>query len=392
MQVNALDGFSRIMPDAAHERAFRYYLKVGAWALATRGERGGAAACRAAALPSPALALLGCWRRVSAAPARCLGPPACPCQVVPTDYYTRLGRVVETSQYSVSEVGGCALGSERGGGGAGGGRSAVKGARTAHARVATHACAPPPLACALTCACIPPKPHLRLQPPPLPPLLPCPPAPQYAIRLLDPTASGIREAERLQAGAHDVAARTFTPYIDLVYDLSPILATINQSPAMLLHFLVRLCAVVGGAAAVTSMADKAVHAVMLAAGYQPRRAGASAGGLAGGSQPGGGSGSGSGGGGGGMVHPAFSGGMTSQGAGLRHAASAGGGSGSWGPRDMAGANGAAAATSRLASGSSADVGGAYPAYPAASNGSGSAGHAAPGAQPWGAQPPPPMGS
>lgn len=39
--------------------------------------------------------------------------------------------------------------------------------------------------------------------------------------------------------------------VDIMYDMSPIVVTINESPASFLHFLVRLCAVVGGAFAVT---------------------------------------------------------------------------------------------------------------------------------------------
>jgi hypothetical protein len=39
--------------------------------------------------------------------------------------------------------------------------------------------------------------------------------------------------------------------VDLMYDLSPIVVTINERPPSLLHLLVRLCAVVGGAFAIT---------------------------------------------------------------------------------------------------------------------------------------------
>lgn len=33
-QVNPLDGFSRIVPDEAHSKAYKYYLKVGHWRIA----------------------------------------------------------------------------------------------------------------------------------------------------------------------------------------------------------------------------------------------------------------------------------------------------------------------------------------------------------------------
>lgn len=42
-----------------------------------------------------------------------------------------------------------------------------------------------------------------------------------------------------------------TPSIDFNYDLSPIVVSINDHPPSLLHFVVRMCAVVGGAFAVT---------------------------------------------------------------------------------------------------------------------------------------------
>eukprot|EP00878_Enallax_costatus_P002501 GHUV01002681.1.p1 GENE.GHUV01002681.1~~GHUV01002681.1.p1 ORF type:complete len:518 (+),score=132.83 GHUV01002681.1:1664-3217(+) len=61
------------------------------------------------------------------------------------------------------------------------------------------------------------------------------------------------------ATAKDVA-------IDLSYDLSPIVNTISQTPAGLLHYLVRMCAVVGGVLSVTRMADKLVHGLMVSSG------------------------------------------------------------------------------------------------------------------------------
>lgn len=41
------------------------------------------------------------------------------------------------------------------------------------------------------------------------------------------------------------------PALDVQYDLSPIVMTINESPPSLLHFLVRVCAVLGGVFAIT---------------------------------------------------------------------------------------------------------------------------------------------
>lgn len=56
-------------------------------------------------------------------------------------------------------------------------------------------------------------------------------------------------------------------FVDFSYDLSPIVNEINASPGSLLHFMVRLCAVVGGVLSVTRMADKIVHALLVSAGY-----------------------------------------------------------------------------------------------------------------------------
>lgn len=41
------------------------------------------------------------------------------------------------------------------------------------------------------------------------------------------------------------------PALDFMYDLSPIIVSINDRPPSVLHFLVRLAAVVGGVFAVT---------------------------------------------------------------------------------------------------------------------------------------------
>ena len=59
------------------------------------------------------------------------------------------------------------------------------------------------------------------------------------------------------------------PYVDISYDLSPIIMTINQSPASMLHFLVRMCAVIGGVLSVTRMLDLVVDRSFRAAGYTP---------------------------------------------------------------------------------------------------------------------------
>jgi hypothetical protein len=40
--------------------------------------------------------------------------------------------------------------------------------------------------------------------------------------------------------------------VDIMYDLSPIVVTVNDTPPSILHFLVRMCAVIGGVFAVTS--------------------------------------------------------------------------------------------------------------------------------------------
>jgi hypothetical protein len=57
-----------------------------------------------------------------------------------------------------------------------------------------------------------------------------------------------------------------TPAVELIYDLSPILMRVHESPLTLAHFLVRLCAVVGGAVSVTRLADGLVDALARTAG------------------------------------------------------------------------------------------------------------------------------
>lgn len=68
------------------------------------------------------------------------------------------------------------------------------------------------------------------------------------------------------APTNDTSATVTEPFVDFSYDLSPIMMTVAQSPADLLHFFVRLCAVVGGVLSVTRMADKLVHSVLVALG------------------------------------------------------------------------------------------------------------------------------
>eukprot|EP00195_Chlamydomonas_chlamydogama_P017193 CAMPEP_0202900984 /NCGR_PEP_ID=MMETSP1392-20130828/12586_1 /ASSEMBLY_ACC=CAM_ASM_000868 /TAXON_ID=225041 /ORGANISM="Chlamydomonas chlamydogama, Strain SAG 11-48b" /LENGTH=284 /DNA_ID=CAMNT_0049587463 /DNA_START=274 /DNA_END=1131 /DNA_ORIENTATION=+ len=47
--------------------------------------------------------------------------------------------------------------------------------------------------------------------------------------------------------------------VDFMYDVSPIVVTVNDSPPSILHFVVRMCAVIGGVFAVTRMTDRWVH-------------------------------------------------------------------------------------------------------------------------------------
>jgi hypothetical protein len=42
------------------------------------------------------------------------------------------------------------------------------------------------------------------------------------------------------------------PAIDLIYDLSPIVMTVNQRPPSIMHYVVRISAVIGGVFAITS--------------------------------------------------------------------------------------------------------------------------------------------
>ena len=49
------------------------------------------------------------------------------------------------------------------------------------------------------------------------------------------------------------------PAIYFVYDLSPIVVRIETRTRSLLHFLTRVCAVVGGIFAITGLVDRWVH-------------------------------------------------------------------------------------------------------------------------------------
>jgi hypothetical protein len=110
-------------------------------------------------------------------------------QIVPTDYRSRMGLVLETNQYSVSE---------------------------------------------------------------------------YAMPLMN------GDSQPGSGGDSHATSSVRDAFIDFSYDLSPIIMSINQSPASLLHFVVRLCAVVGGVLSVTRMADKLVHALLVATGVVAR--------------------------------------------------------------------------------------------------------------------------
>jgi hypothetical protein len=68
------------------------------------------------------------------------------------------------------------------------------------------------------------------------------------------------------AHSNDTTSTVSEPFVDFSYDLSPIMMTVAQSPQAMLHFIVRLCAVVGGVLSITRMADKLVHAALVATG------------------------------------------------------------------------------------------------------------------------------
>jgi len=61
------------------------------------------------------------------------------------------------------------------------------------------------------------------------------------------------------------------PAVFLIYDLSPITVTVEDVRQSLLHFLVRVCAVVGGVLTLCGLLDKAVHRVVSGAFELPGR-------------------------------------------------------------------------------------------------------------------------
>jgi hypothetical protein len=73
--------------------------------------------------------------------------------------------------------------------------------------------------------------------------------------------------QQIITGPGEELGKARNPYVDISFDVSPIIMTINQSPASFLHFLVRMCAVVGGVVSVTRMLDKVVHTLVTSAGY-----------------------------------------------------------------------------------------------------------------------------
>lgn len=68
------------------------------------------------------------------------------------------------------------------------------------------------------------------------------------------------------APSNDTTTTVSEPFVDFSYDLSPIMMTVVQSPQAMLHFIVRLCAVVGGVLSITRMMDRLVHAFLVASG------------------------------------------------------------------------------------------------------------------------------
>jgi hypothetical protein len=60
------------------------------------------------------------------------------------------------------------------------------------------------------------------------------------------------------------------PAVDFLYDLSPIVVTLNMRPPSFLHYLVRMAAVVGGVFAITRMVDRHVDWMVSKAAPRPR--------------------------------------------------------------------------------------------------------------------------
>jgi hypothetical protein len=86
---------------------------------------------------------------------------------------------------------------------------------------------------------------------------------QYSVSEYTLPLSGQPKAP---TAANDTSTSVSEPFVDFSYDLSPIIMTVAQSPQAMLHFIVRMCAVIGGVLSITRMADKLVHAALVAAG------------------------------------------------------------------------------------------------------------------------------
>jgi endoplasmic reticulum-Golgi intermediate compartment protein 3 len=59
----------------------------------------------------------------------------------------------------------------------------------------------------------------------------------------------------------DLQKRIALPGIFFVYDLSPITITYKEGGRGLLHFLVKLCAIIGGAFAISTFFDSLIHKI-----------------------------------------------------------------------------------------------------------------------------------
>lgn len=58
------------------------------------------------------------------------------------------------------------------------------------------------------------------------------------------------------------------PAVFLLYDLSPITVTVSDSRQSIVHFIVRICAVIGGVVRLTGLLDKSVHRLTASRTYQ----------------------------------------------------------------------------------------------------------------------------
>lgn len=133
---------------------------------------------------------------------------------MPTEYYTRVGMVLESSQYSVGEY---AMPLRSGPG------------------VSTQ------------------KPSDKDKE-------------GHTHKIAEATGAEPTDGSAAAAGDSHPTSTVQNAFVDFSYDLSPIVMTINSNPSSLLHFIVRLCAVVGGVLSVTRMADKIVHALLVSSG------------------------------------------------------------------------------------------------------------------------------